>query len=519
MIFYERETLLGLVIASLPALLSLYFFYQKGNIKTAVALLMVSAFLLRMLMISLDPFVHEWDERYHALVARNMMDYPFRPMLFTKHIMEYNPLDWAYLHIWVHKQPVFLWQMALSMKVFGVSAFALRLPSAIMGCIMVWMTYDISRKWIQDHSVAFISAFLSAFSYYALELISGWMSLEHNDLAFTFYMTCCFWAFTRYVYSGYQVKWAVWIGIFSGLAILNKWLTGFLIFGGWGLYLILNWHQLSKRKILHIGMAFFITCIIFIPWQIYIMKAFPAESAIMYEYNRRHMVEDLSHPGNAFYHINFLPTAYHIALLPFLLIGLVSIFFSRIIDKKLSISFAAMILVLFTFFSFFVATKMPAFVYPVSALMLILIAYGIQTTFEWMMKKEKIDLHIKKLILATTVLIAGLLSFKPWLITKNRASDDQFRNNKIHNSSAFKNMDEDVIQEYVILNTRAYENIELMFYRGGLAYHWYPQERTLDSLQNSGYKFAAFDYPGDQQQLPSYIVEDKEILILEEKLK
>src|SRR5688572_7882396 len=203
MIFYQDQTLLGLALTSLPALASLYFYYIREDKKTGLALLLLSAFLLRLLMISLDPYVQSWDERFHALVAKNMMEYPFKPMLYREQIMPHKPDDWSVMHIWVHKQPLFMWQMALAMKIFGLSTYAFRLPSAIMGTILVYLAYDICRKWMRNDDVAFISAFLTAFAFYALELTAGWLSLEHNDVAFMFYMTCCFWAFTRYIHSQY----------------------------------------------------------------------------------------------------------------------------------------------------------------------------------------------------------------------------------------------------------------------------------------------------------------------------
>ena len=134
-------------------------------------------------------YIHDWDERFHALVAKNMMAHPFRPTLIAHPVLDYNVADWANNHVWVHKQPVFLWQMALSMNLFGVSPFAVRLPSAILGVFMIYFVYDIGRKWLKRDDVAYIGAFLATFSYYALELTSGWRSLEHNDLVFTVYMT------------------------------------------------------------------------------------------------------------------------------------------------------------------------------------------------------------------------------------------------------------------------------------------------------------------------------------------
>lgn len=516
---YSTETWIGLMIASLPALFAAYLYLIQSKHKSGLILLLLSALLLRLVMISLDPYLHEWDERYHALVARNMISDPFKPMLFVKHIMTYNPEDWGYMHIWVHKQPLFLWQMALSMKLFGVSTFAMRLPSAIMGAIMVWMTYKIGENWLKDEKLAFLAAFISTFAYYSLELISGSLSLEHNDLAFTFYMTCSLWAFTEYIKSDFKLKWAIWMGVFSGLSILNKWLVGLLIFGGWGLYLILSFSKLNWKSIFHITLSAIIACVVFLPWQWYILHEFPVESAIAFEGNRKHMSTDLSHPGGPLFHIQFLTTAYHWLLLPFLVIGTIFILLLKEMDKKMTLSFLAMILVLFGFFSLFVATKMPAFVYPVSALLIIFMAAGIYYTIKLFCDYAEMNTAGRNLLLLIVVVWAGYISLKPWLIIEFRSKDNMARNIKINNNAIFKSIDSRLINDRVFINTRPYENIELMFYKGGIAYHWYPTETTLDSLQNLGYKFAAFNYENDQQSLPGYITSDSTIMIMKERLK
>src|SRR5687768_4820417 len=154
MIFDETSTSIGLLAMSMPAVVAAYFHFVKDKQKTALFLLLASAFLLRLLMISLDPYLHEWDERHHALVAKHMIDNPFKPMLFLEHIFPVNKHDVSYTDIWVHKQPVFLWQMALSMKLFGVNLIAMRLPSAIMGTLIVWLVYDLCKRWWKDTYIA-----------------------------------------------------------------------------------------------------------------------------------------------------------------------------------------------------------------------------------------------------------------------------------------------------------------------------------------------------------------------------
>jgi 4-amino-4-deoxy-L-arabinose transferase len=506
-------------MASIPAMTGLYIRFVQGSTRSSLVLLLMSAFCLRLFMISLDPYLHEWDERFHALVSRNMIDHPFRPVLFRTHIMEFNPKDWAYLHVWVHKQPLFLWIMALSMKIFGVSEFAVRLPSAIMGTVMVFFIYDISRLWFKKEVIGYIAAFMSTFSFYTLELTTGRFSLDHNDLAFTFFVTSSIWAFLKYLDADKKWPWIVLIGVFSGSAILTKWLTGLLIFGGWGLYTLLSESRSSLNKYVEILVSALIACAVFVPWQMYIMNAFPVESHNAYASNVEHMTHDLAHPGNVFFHVTFLSTAYHPLLLVFFIIGLAGIFLSKSIDRSLTIAMVAMAIVLFSFFSLLVATKMPAFVFPAASILFSIMAYGLYWSMTSMGNYVKFQPLYSGYILALSLSIIGFLTIKHRDIIEYRSDQNVMRNNKIHNTEIFKHLHDDIDSSYVLLNTRPYENIELMFYNDHLAYHWYPSPAVLDSLQNLGHKFAAFEYENDQQSLPQYITADPEITILTPRLK
>ena len=516
--FYESNVLTILLLLSIPAFIGLYFFLVRKERTFGLIMLLYSAFALRILMISLDPFLHEWDERFHALVAKHMMDHPFRPMLFIKHILPYNMEDWGYNHIWVHKQPLFLWQMALSMKIFGVNTFALRLPSAIMGTAMVYLIYDITRMWIKNRDAAFVAALIATFSFYPLEMISGWVSLDHNDLAFTFYMTCGFWAMLKYMQSPTnKIKWALLIGLFAGLAVLNKWLTAFLIFGGWGLYVILSPLRGQLKSYLHIGFGMVACFLVFGPWQLYILNTFPQETAISYATNRKHMTEDLGHPGDALTHLKFLTTSYGYLVMAMFVCGLLYLLWKKKSSRTFTLSALGMIIVIFSFFSFLVATKMPALVYPVSALIIVIAGTGLYALVHYtfgLIPNYSTRVKWRPIALIAMSLIVAYSTFKPKTIAAERRYDNVYRNNKINNNTVFKQLNKDILEDRVVLNCRPYENIELMFYQDALAYHWYPEAFKIDSLKNIGYRFAAFDYPGDPQQLPEWIKADTSIMIL-----
>lgn len=204
--------------------------FYKGVEKWALVLLFLAAFLLRMCMISLDPFLNKWDERFHALVAKNMMEHPFMPMLRKDAILPFNYGDWSGNHIWLHKQPFFLWQMAMSLKVFGINEFAVRFPGALMGAIQILFIYRIG-KLVLNNQTGYLSALLFAGSYFQLQQTSGLIGMDQNDIAFGFYTIASIWALIEFNYS-HKKYWILLIGLFSGIAILNKWLTGLLVYAG-----------------------------------------------------------------------------------------------------------------------------------------------------------------------------------------------------------------------------------------------------------------------------------------------
>ncbi len=510
--FYTQETYLVILLASLPLLISIYSFFVLDKQKSALFLLLFGAFLLRFTIISLDPFLQEWDERFHALVAKNMMDAPFYPMLRVNPIFSYDYKAWCCNHIWVHKQPLFLWQMALSMKIFGVNEVALRLPSALMGTMMVFFTYHMGNFWTKNTPIAYTAALLMAFSYYQLELMSGRFSLDHNDLAFSFYVTASIWAFTKYLNSNLNsIKWVIFTGFLVGCAILIKWLTALLIFGGWGLYILQHKEfRTTPKYYIHVFGAFIVACMVFIPWQVYIINTFPLESSWTYELNRKHIFEALDgQVGGVFYHILFMRTSYGNFLLPFLLIGIIASFVDNKINKKLSISFLAMLVVIFGFFSLIVATKMGAFTYPVVSILFIFLAMGLNFIVQAVIKSNYFEVKIVYRIVFLYFLIS-IYCLKPWDIANHRSINNESRNVKIHNTKIYKSLDEAKLSNKTILNVKQFEDIELMFYKNINAYQWYPKSNELDSLQSLGHEFVTFKNHG-KQQLPEYIFGDSTI--------
>lgn len=511
MAIYATEASIFLALLCIPAMLCLYFFFYKENTKVALGLLVFTGFLLSLFMAAIDPFLHPWDERFHALVAKNMMEAPFQPMLFVDPVLPYQQGDWTGEHIWLHKQPLFLWQMALSMKLFGVHEITMRLPAVLMTSLSILLIYDLAKHWTKNISVAFIAAFLFTFCNYQLELLAGRYMLDQNDIAFAFYMTACIWAFVRYTASVKPLKWVLAIGVFAGAAILNKWLTGLLIFGGWGLYLLIekDW-RFQPLRWGHLVGAFAVCVFVFMPWQWYISVVFPVESSIAYAHNALHIHEVVEgHKGSAWFHLEMMWRMYGLFGLLSMLLGFYFLYQHKEIRHKISIALLAMLVVIYVFFSLIVATKMPSFTYPVNAIFWVIASLGLYLSLKNVLpeKRNKIWMPIAVFVIAITIL-------KPWHIADHRSENNRERVVQINNTKKVKSLDlANDFPSKVIINCKTFQNIDVMFYQDATAYHWFPKEEELDSLTNLGIEFAAFESFGNQY-LPDYITSNESVEVI-----
>ena len=285
----------------------------------------------------LDPYLNLWDEKYHALVALNTKDNFLFPKLFKEAIVpENNYLHWTSAHVWLHKQPLFIWQIALCFKIFGVSTFTLRIPSIIMATLAIPITYRIVSL-LTDSQKGYFSAIAIAFSWFLLNLVSGKGEIDHNDVCFFFYVTASLWAWIEYIHSGRKLKWIIIAAIFCGGAALTKWLTGLLLYFVWGIYLLSEYKfNIKEWKINHFALAILITTTLVVPWQIYTFVQFPEMAKVEHEYNFQH----LSTPVEGHAH----STTFYLRTLPHLFFGFLSLSSTSPIGPKQIITY----IILFT---------------------------------------------------------------------------------------------------------------------------------------------------------------------------
>lgn len=161
-----------------------------------------------------------WDELFHAIVARNLMKHFFKPTLFDQPYLPYDYKGWTQNHIWLHKPPIPLWQIAISYHIFGVNGFALRLPSAIVSGLTVFTTYMIGSE-LYDRKVGFVAAFLQAVNPLMMNLVYGYTFSDHINVAVVLWVELSCYLLIKAVKTG-KTKYYIWSGVAQGFGYLSK---------------------------------------------------------------------------------------------------------------------------------------------------------------------------------------------------------------------------------------------------------------------------------------------------------
>jgi 4-amino-4-deoxy-L-arabinose transferase len=518
--YFTTNQIIPLIISAIIIVLSIITFSVNKE-KIALILLFIGSLVLGFFIANLDHFLMIWDEQYHALVAKNMINNPFKPMLYSNPLLEYDFRGWSGNHIWLHKQPLFLWQIALSLKLFGVNELALRVPSIILHSFLVLFTYRIG-KITYSSTVGFYGALFFAVAYYPLELVAGRYSTDHNDVAFLFYVTASFWSWFEYKKTN-KSYWLILIGLFAGCAVLVKWLTGMIIYAIWTISLgsdnKKNW--VNPKAYIPILISFLISLLTFIPWQIYILCTFPLEAKYEFQLNSEHFFKAIEgHSGDFWFHFNAIKDIYGSGdIVPFLLILGVFLLLKKATNRTFRIAIISALIITYGFFSL-AATKMTSFCIIVSPF--IFLGLGALTDFVLVFLISKIKFIKVEQIIKPILLILFAFSILNLSKIQNRHTDSKPKDNNNNNNN--RKVEENEISlikklpillgndKYVIFykSNRVNAHIQIMFYTDYISYDFIPTIKQIELVKKQHYKIAVLN----SITLPEYIKNDTNIVKL-----
>jgi 4-amino-4-deoxy-L-arabinose transferase-like glycosyltransferase len=473
-----------------------YRCYKLGDFSKSIFYLILGGFVLR-IFAGFDLYLHPWDERYHALVAKNFIKHIFIPALYDNPVLPFNIENWGGNYIWVHKQPLPMWFMSASMSIFGINEIALRLPSIILSTIGIYLTYYIFKHLFGERE-ALLAAFFHSISGFIIEITAARVPTDHYDLFFFFFIEFAIFLIIVYLKTGKRYI-NILIGIAIGCAVLCKWMPAFIVVPIW---IILVWKKDSFKDItVNLFIILFFAFLIFLPWQIYIHSAFPQETAFENQqiFQRFFVALDGMDGGPLYYLYNVQRN-----INVFVYIPMIWFIYMTIKNRNEEKYWAVLIwfIVPYIFFSF-VITKMQGYVLFVAPSIFIMISLFFWDMFD-NIKKYKFSLLIK-------ILLAGILIYSVYY-SINRVKPFEILDRNPKWAQELKNLNNRIPEKKsVIFNVENY--IEAMFYSDFIVYKDLPSRQTINDIKNKGYII----YIYDKGNLPDSLSQNPDVKILKQE--
>ena len=471
-------------------------------------LLFILSLVFNCVYIIQTPYLFDWDEKFHALVAKNLSADWRIPILITDTIVQPCKDSWVCCGVWLHKQPVFLYQMALSIKIFGVSEFAVRFPSALMVSLLIFPVYRIAEI-IKDKTAAIIAAFFSVTNATILSHMDGFSGMDHNDIAFMFYVTLSVWALVEYIQSDRKI-FLLFMAVFSGIAVLNKWLTGLLAIQGLSIFLIFFSKKNFREIIVTLFYVGIISAAVFLPWQLYVYLIEPEIAIHEWQMNQRHFFEVVEgHSYGLWFYFENLPLQY--SGLHYLIIS-IPIFIWLVGDKrKYTIPISLMIVSMFIFFTL-AATKVAG--YTLVVMPMVYVFFGIFISYIYELLKHKFKVAIPLML----VIMVAFLSYQNLNLNRIKGEHDISGNDwrsmryagKKTNAATYKKLQTDLKKRKVaIVGFENFDQLDCLFYTDFKCYANGLSLSDLDKLKDNGYQIAVF-----QNFIPENLKNDTNVIIL-----
>ena len=221
-----------------------------------------------------------WDEVHHAVVAQNVLKHPLKPTLIDVPYLPYDRTKWGENHVWLHKPILPFWQVALSLAILGINAFALRLPAAILSTGAAWLTYLIGKE-LLDRRSALIAATLQAMNPFLVTIVHGYQFADNIDTALLFWVEAGVYFLIRAVRTG-AWRYVLLAGVAQGLAYLCKSYLACIILGMALTAWLLPLCRLVKREECQLGpmglLALLgVSVLTVAPWLLYCVTNYPDE--------------------------------------------------------------------------------------------------------------------------------------------------------------------------------------------------------------------------------------------------
>ncbi len=215
-----------------------------------------------------------FDERYHVPAARAVLQGDWRIFDWWQ---PPQAADGSYAD-WLHP-PLFKYLQSGSMFVFGDNPVGWRLPSALAGIAIIWLSGLLAFQ-LGGLRAGWLAAVLVSLS--GLRLVQSRTGM--NDAVVTMFVLGACWTYAQSFFSAKQIvpDRAQWLklGVWLGLAVATKWTGWLAVTGIAGLHAYLQWRlwqntRSKKRRAIWIWWPWKILCLFVIPVVVLVISYAP----------------------------------------------------------------------------------------------------------------------------------------------------------------------------------------------------------------------------------------------------
>ena len=427
---------------------------------------------------SADLALHPWDERYHALVAKHLIQTPLTPRLYPTPLLAYDYRSWTSNYIWMHKPPLALWLQAASMKTFGVHEYALRLPSVLISTAAVVVTFYIGTILVSP-GAGLLAAIFQTFNGFLVDLTSGRRVSDHVDTLLIFLFALGVLLALKGSRRGSAAA-GIGLGVACGFAYVTKSFPALLMLPVWAAMR----HTVPRSSIAReLGIAGVVAAIIAAPWAIYSASAFPLESSHERAEALRRITDVLEGQGGpAWRYLAEMPRFFgELIYLPMAIAIWLVLRTGGSSERRALLLWAAIPYVVFSA----CATKAPGYVM-VAAPAIFLVQAEV---WLWLLRtRQAASLPAQRVLLGVVLIALAVLPARQ-LLEPTGPLEQRERNPQwiVDLRQLPKHIG---AENAVVFNVE--KNIEAMFYTSYIVYPHLPSAAQADSLQRRGYEVYVF---------------------------
>lgn len=450
-----------------------------------LALILALGFGLR-LRAANHRYISQWDEAYHALVAKNLTAHPLAPTLYEEKVLPADDREWTMAGVWLHKPPLPLWLMAAGIAAFGEAEPSFRIPSVALDTLAILLIFLLALEVFGASSslAGLVAAALYALNPLMIRLVSGRIPDDTPHVVNAFFITLTVYLFAVAARKNSRVLSAA-AGLSLGLGTLCMSAVALLgLAAPLPLMLSLRGARGSAR-LLVVSFAVFLAAAL--PWPLYCLSRWPElwrhESAL----HVGHLFRALDGHAHAWWwYLKILPVQYGgVPVLAAVLAAAAAAYAAREAARSRDAGLASVLCWLAVPYLFFslIATKLYAYVAVAVPALCLLAGFGCASA--WAARGGR-----RRAVALATLLVAGVqtaavaverlradYSLCPWSETYDYPS---FRRAMLRLR--------EVPGSKVLLNVGDSKSPQAMYYSGAAAYPGTPDAAAVRGLLAKGFR-------------------------------